>query len=66
MPLGHLLYEMSYGQELFDAKPGKLHFEYCSRSVEVGEVCYVNFIFTYRKKLPAVSFRVIEMKTSLR
>ena len=37
--LGHLLYEMSYGQELFDAKPGKLHFEYCSRSVEVGEVC---------------------------
>ncbi|CAB3987658.1 slowpoke-binding -like [Paramuricea clavata] len=40
---GHLLYEMSYGQELFNAKPGKLHFEYCSRSVEVGEI--LKFVF---------------------
>lgn len=36
---------MAYGQELFDAKPGKLHFEYCSRSVEVGEVWKTDFIF---------------------
>ncbi|XP_046855898.1 slowpoke-binding protein-like [Xenia sp. Carnegie-2017] len=40
---GHLLFEMSYGQELFDAKPGKLHFEYCSRSEEVGEI--LKFVF---------------------
>ncbi|XP_028416009.1 slowpoke-binding protein-like [Dendronephthya gigantea] len=40
---GHLLYEMAYGQELFDAKPGKLHYEFCSRSVEVGEI--LKYIF---------------------